>query len=164
MLFLFVRNFKQDSNLGLKAKLLILQKSLVRIICNANRISHADPLFHKLNTLKIDDLYEQSIRIFSFQLYRNILPPVITSLFPKVNHGHNTRGSNTNMFVSRSDRRSIKAIAPKCWNSLSLELRNSPSISVFKKRSKSSFINDYSKFSCAVPQCKSCLASQALTR
>ena len=38
-------NFKYDSNIALKNKLLTLQKCLVRIISNAHRISHADPLF-----------------------------------------------------------------------------------------------------------------------
>ena len=57
-------NFKGDRNLGLRDRLLTLQKSLVRIICSAGRISHADPLFAELATLKIDDLFVQSIRIF----------------------------------------------------------------------------------------------------
>ena len=83
-------NFRQDSNLGMKKNLLGLQKCLVRIICNANRIAHADPLFHKLNILKIDDLYEQTVRVFSFKLFRNMLPQVISSMIPKVDHNHNT--------------------------------------------------------------------------
>ena len=38
-------NFKGDRNLGLRDRLLSLQKCLVRIICGASHISHADPLF-----------------------------------------------------------------------------------------------------------------------
>ena len=45
-------NFKGDRNLGLRDRLLSLQKCLVRIICGAGHISHADPLFAQLNTLK----------------------------------------------------------------------------------------------------------------
>ena len=44
-------NFKGDRNLGLRDRLLALQKRLVRIICGASRISHADPLFAELATL-----------------------------------------------------------------------------------------------------------------
>ena len=152
-------NFKQDRNTQFRKKILNLQKCLVRIICNANRISHADPLFHKLNTLKIDDLYEQAIRIFSFKLSKNMLPNVMSSLFTKVNHDHNTRNAKSNFFVMRSDKRSIKTTAPKCWNSLPVELKQSPSLSSFKAQSKKSLINTYGTFTCQVPNCKSCLAS-----
>ena len=58
-------NFKGDRNLGLRDRILALQKRLVRIICGTHRISHADPLFAQLGALKIDDLYAQSVRIIS---------------------------------------------------------------------------------------------------
>jgi len=132
----------------------------VRIICNANRISHVDPLFQKLNALKIDDLYEQAIRIFSFKLSRNMRPHVISSMFTRVNHGHNTRTAKKNFFVMRSDRHSIKTIAPKCWNSLPLELKYSPSLSSLKAKSKNSLIHTYGAFNCQVSNCISCLASK----
>ena len=153
-------NFKQDGNIQFRNKLLNLQKSLVRIICNANRISHVDPLFQKLNALKIDDLYEQAIRIFSFKLSRNMLPHVISSMFTRVNHGHNTRNAKNNFFVMRSDRHSIKTIAPKCWNSLPLELKHSPSLSSLKAKSKNSLIHTYGAFDCQVSNRISCLASK----
>ena len=52
-------NFKGDPNLGLRDRLLTLLKCLVRIVCGAPRIAHADPLFAKMATLKVDDLFEQ---------------------------------------------------------------------------------------------------------
>ena len=151
-------NFKQDSNIRLKNKILNLQKCLVRLICSVNRISHADPLFHRLNALKIDDLYEQSIRIFSYKLSRNQLPKVISSMFTKADHDHNTRNANSNLFVTRSHNRSIKSIAPKCWNSLPLELKQCPSVASFKVNSKKSLLTTYGNFSCQARHCKSCLA------
>ena len=56
-------NFKGDRNLGLRDGLLTLQKSLVRIISNGHRISHADPLFAKLGILKIGDLFTQAVSV-----------------------------------------------------------------------------------------------------
>ena len=149
-------NFRLDSNVRLRNKLLGLQKCLMRIICNSNRMSHADPLFNRLNALKIDDLYEQTIRMFSYKLSRNMLPQAISSMFTKASHAHNTRNAKSNLFVMHSHRRSIKGIAPKCWNSLPLELKKSPSISSFKSRSKTSYIATYGAFSCQVKHCKSC--------
>ena len=151
-------NFKQDSNIILKNKLLHLQKCLVRLICNEDRISHADPLFHRLNVLKIDDLYEQTVRMFSCKLSRNLLPPVISTMFTKADHDHNTRNASSNLYVMRSHKRSIKSNAHKCWNSLPLELKQCPSLSSFKVNSKNSFLKSYGTFSCQVRNCKSCLA------
>ena len=67
-------NFKGDRNLGLRDRLVTLQKCFVRIVTGANRLSHADPLFAKLATLKVDDLFAQSVRIFSYKMSRNMLP------------------------------------------------------------------------------------------
>merc|ERR1711946_108019 len=119
-------NFKGDRNLGLRDRLLTLQKSLVRIICGAGRITHADPLFAELATLKIDDLFAQSVRIFSYKLSKNMLPGAMASMISSVNHGYSTRGARSNFFVSHSDNRSIRSIAPKYWNSLSSSLKESP--------------------------------------
>ena len=80
-----------------------LQKSLVRIICGAGRISHADPLFADLATLKIDDLFAQSVRIFSFKLSKDMLPGSMASMVSSVKHGYSTRGARNNFFVCHSD-------------------------------------------------------------
>ena len=149
-------NFRLDLNVRLRNKLLNLQKCLMRIICSKDRIAHADPLFNQLNALKIDDLYEQTIRIFSYKLSRNLLPQGISCMFTKTSHAHVTRNAKRNLFVMHSDKRSIKSIAPKCWNSLPLEIKKSPSISSFKAKSKTSFIDTYGAFSCQVKHCKSC--------
>ena len=67
-------NFKGDNNLKLRDKLFHLQKVFVRIITVSHRLSHTDPLFAKLRILKIDDLYSQSVRMFSFHLFQDKLP------------------------------------------------------------------------------------------
>ena len=76
-------NFKGDRNLKLRDGILTLQKCLVRIICKAHRISHADPLFAKFGILKIDDLYAHSVRIFSYKMSRDMLPGGMTGLINK---------------------------------------------------------------------------------
>ena len=149
-------NFKGDRNLGLRDGLLSLQKSLVRIITGSHRISHSDPLFSDLGVLKIDDLYNQRVRVFSYQLFKGQLPDGISSLFEKVGHAHNTRGAVGNIFVSRCCDGSIMSIAPKYWNALPSSLKNSPSLASFKETSKRSFLTRYSDFSCDTRGCSSC--------
>ena len=138
-------NFKHDSNIGLWNKLLTLQKCLVRIVNGAHRISHADPLFFNKSILKIDDLYEQSLRIFAYKLHNSLLPQEVQSMFPKCYHNHNTRGAKNNFFVVRSDKRSMKSIAPACWNTLPLQLKQCPSVLSFKNTSRHSGANPMSK-------------------
>ena len=106
-------NFKGDRNLGLRDRLLTLQKSLVRIICGASRISHADPLFAELATLKIDDLFTQAVRVFSYKLSKDMLPGAMASMVSKQSHNYSTRGARSNFFVCHSDGRSIRSIAPR---------------------------------------------------
>ena len=149
-------NFRGDRNLGLRDRLLSLQKCLVRIICGAGHISHADPLFAQLNTLKVDDLFTQSVRIFSYKMSKGFLPGGMTAYLKKVEHGHSTRGARSNLFVSHSDRRSIKSVAPQVWNSLPTGMKRSPSITSFKNGSKLDLLAPYGRFSCAERGCRSC--------
>ena len=151
-------NFKGDRNLGLRDRLLTLQKCLVRIVCSAPRISHADPLFAKMATLKIDDLFEQSVRIFSYKMSRGMLPSGMANFIGKADHGHQTRGARSNFFVERSDGRSIRSIAPKCWNPLPQELKTLPSVAAFKERSKLDLLAPYGSFVCSDRGCRSCAA------
>ena len=152
-------NFKGDRNLGLRDRLLALQKCFVRIISGADRISHADPLFSKLGTLKVDDLFTQSVRIFSYKLSKGLLPGGVADMVQILDHGHSTRGAKRNFFVSRADGRSISSVAPKLWNSLSLEFKQSPSLAAFKNKSKQDLLAPYGAFVCPVRGCRSCARS-----
>ena len=147
------------NNPELRDRLLTLQKSLVRIICGAGRISHADPLFAELATLKIDDLFAQTVRIFSYKLSKNMLPGAVASMISKQSHNYSTRGARNNFFVCHSDGRSIKSIAPRYWNSLSGSLKESVSIAAFKEKSKSDLLAPYGGFTCTVRNCRSCASS-----
>ena len=145
-------------NTGIGGWLLSLQKSLVRIItASRNPISHADPLFARLAILKIDDLFSQRVRMFSYKLSRGLLPSGVSSIFDKVKHVHRTRGASSNLYVGRSDARSIRSIAPKCWNSLPSCLKESPSIGSFRDSSKRGLLAPCSSFACNVVGCRSCM-------
>ena len=162
-------NFDGDHNKGLRDGLLTLQKTFVRIITGSHPYSHADPLFAKLGILKVVDLYNHNVRVFSYKLHKKLLPSGISSMFPEISHGYNTRGASSNLFVSRSDSRSIKSIAPKVWNQLDQlesesrlepdqKLKASPSIASFKERSKRGLLGPY-KAVCMVRACLPCSVS-----
>ena len=160
-------NFDGDHNKGLRDGLLALQKTFVRIITGSHRFSHADPLFAKLGILKVVDLYNHSVRVFSFKLHKKLLPSGVSSMFDEISHTYNTRGAINNLFVSHSDSRSIKSIAPRVWNQLDQldsklkpdqKLKTSPSIASFKERSKRGLLGPYGAV-CRVRACLSCAVS-----
>ena len=151
-------NFKDDRNIKLRDRILRLQKCFLRIVYGTHRLAHADPLFAQMNSLKIDDLFQQSVRCFSFKLFNNMVPARMASMASKVNHSYRTRGSQNNFVINCSDHRSLRYIVPKHWNSLPDCLKQSPSISTFKVNSKKDLLSPYSAFTCTVRNCRSCLS------
>ena len=151
-------NFEGDQNLWLRDKILTLQKRLVRIVCGVGRSSHTDPIFADLCTLRVDDLFTQSVRVHAYKIHRGMAPGGMAALFKKIDHGHQTRGARSNLFVSHSDPGSIKSIAPRYWNSLPLKLKQSPSIASFKEWSKLDLLAPYGSCVCSVGGCWSCAA------
>ena len=149
-------NFKDDRNLRYKDRILRLQKCFLRIIYGKSRLSHADPLFAQMGALKIDDLFKQSVRCFSFKLTKNMLPKRMSSLASRINHSHCTRASQTNLTINSSNHRSLKYIAPTQWNALPTTLKQLPSISSFKANSKKQLLAPYSTFVCTTKDCQSC--------
>ena len=154
-------NFKDDHSLKLKDRILRLQKCFLRIVHSANRLSHADPLFNQMNSLKIDDLFAQSVRCFAFKLWNNMLPARMTSIACRINHTHHTRGSQNNLFTISSDHRSLQYIVPKHWNSLPSTLKQTSSKSAFKVNSKKDLLAPYSNFVCTTRNCRSCKSEPA---
>ena len=64
-------------------RLLLLQKRIMRIICNENWLAHTDQLFHSKKVLKIYDLYNLRLGCIMYQLNQNELPRALTLLFSK---------------------------------------------------------------------------------
>ena len=93
----------------------------------------------------------------SYKLSKDMLPGAMASMISSVNHGYSTRGARSgNFFVSHSDKRSIRSIAPEHWNSLSSLMKESPSIATFKEKSKLDLLAPYQTFVCRVRNCRSC--------
>jgi hypothetical protein len=139
-------------------EILTLQKSFVIIITASAPKSHVDPLFARLRTLKIGDLFGQRLRLFSYKYYNNKLSSGMNAILEKTSstHNYNTRGARCNLFVNGKNVKSLKYIAPKFWNVLDQDLRGSGTISTFKRRSKEGFLLGYSKFKCSKDGCYSC--------
>ena len=74
--------------------ILKLQKKVMRIICSSGYLSHSEPLFKKLNVLKIDGMFKLQLVMFCFDLINNNLPAYyinMSSLSQPVIYHHNIR-------------------------------------------------------------------------
>ena len=69
-------------------KLIILQKRFVRIISNANYLSHTDPVFYSLNLLKLTDIGQIQTLTFMYKYHHGVLQTTFVNYFCKVADVH----------------------------------------------------------------------------
>ena len=55
-------------------KIELLQKIAVRVVHSKSPIAHTNPLFRKMNHLRVSDLYDCNLLNMYYKLYRNMLP------------------------------------------------------------------------------------------
>ena len=117
--------------------LVLLQKKVIRIICNAEFLAHTNELFFQCKILKFQDIRPYFLCLY---FHKN------ESLFPTASHEYSTR--NRNQPVPRFQRlkltqRSIFFAAPHAWNKLPPHLKNIQSYNSFKYQLKQYFIDMY---------------------
>ena len=59
-----------------------------KILIKAKHASQCEVRSAELATLKIDDLFAQSVRIFSYKLSKGMLPGLMASMISKVDHNY----------------------------------------------------------------------------
>ena len=151
-------DFEEGRNKVLGENLLRHQKRLVGMMAGQSGSFHSDPVFSQLGILKIDDLYKQQLRVYGWRSMKNRLPESQAAMLSKVCqiHTHNTRSAGTGLFVSTSDHRGVGYRIPKEWKSLSQKLKETNSLSGFKRRSREEFIARYRSFKCDKKDCYVC--------
>ena len=115
----------------------ILQKKVIRIINHAPYNSHTNNLFFTNKILKLNEinLFFQSVHVY--KSYDD---------FPSFSHSYSTRNhSNLNPAFQRtvSTQRSLRYSALTIWNQLPPDIKNAPTLSIFKNKLKSHLINKY---------------------
>ena len=144
--------------------ILKLQKKTMRVICSSGYLSHSEPLFKKLNVLKIDGMFKLQLLKFCFDLINNNLPAYLinmSSLLQAVIYHHNIR-QKRNYSVAR-----VKHVfAQKCMRFCIPDiLNNSSSIIPDKIKTHSRkglsvylkcfLVNEYNPM-CLIPNCYIC--------
>ena len=129
-------------------RILVIQKRIIRIINHTDRLGHTDHLFYSNNVLKIYDLYHLRLGCFLYQLGRGELPTVLSLLFSKnvQFHSYPTRqllSFHLPLLRTLFKQRTIIYTGPHFFNSLDESFKLSPSLFSFKRKLKSSQINNY---------------------
>ena len=115
--------------------LIISQKKIVRIMCFEEPTAHTEPLFKKLQFLKVRDIHELQLLSFIYDCQNKIAPAHFHSYFTPCYgvHSINTRqASRGDLFLTRKTTfqygiRSIQYSGAVLWNSLPVSIQNSPS-------------------------------------
>jgi hypothetical protein len=119
-------------------RIFYLQKRAVRIITNTHFRAHSAPLFSQLGLLDIFQINSFHISKFMFRYHKQMLPRVFHHIFVTSNQVHNYNTRSANNYRSHPCRTNLKQFTilyqgPKIWNSLPSCIRDSPSLSTFKK-------------------------------
>ena len=132
-------------------KLHVLQKRIIRIICNVHFREHTKKLFVNLNVLNVFDIYKYNVNLFMFKHYKNMLPLPISQMFkfiPAVTR-YPTRSHSlyTDIYCRTEMRkRTIVCVGTSSFNSLLncclIDLRNILTVSAFKRSLKQLLIDD----------------------
>ena len=163
------------------ADLLLLQKRAARIITSAKYHAHSEPIFKCLNIMKIEDIYNQRLLTFYYNLINNNLPIYFTNFKPKCSLGsvrYQIRNpkfllpSNSHEFIKSTCRYQLPTLLNKYWfpelssiNEFEKErlllfyntLKNMENTSLynFKKIIKKYYIGSYS-YACKLIHCYVC--------
>ena len=80
------------ANSTLVKKVFLLQKRAMRAITKSDFLAHTDPLFRKLNILKLEDLYSLKLASLMYDYDHNLIPKSLNIWFNKIPcHNYETR-------------------------------------------------------------------------
>ena len=122
--------------------IVIKQKQCMRIITRSKYLEHTNPIFEKLDLLKMSEINKYIIGKFMYRWYHNQLPSIFHNMFVSVTdiHNYNTRQKDhlyTTKIKTCLGQTRITYLGPKIWNDI-LKAKINPNISeyVFSKSLK----------------------------
>ncbi len=133
-------------NIQMSNKLQTIQNIAARHILNRDPLSSAKPLLKNLNWLPLALKRKVHTAVAIFKMMNNLAPLVLTSRLKNLNHNITTRGkSGNNQYIKRTQttqmKKSFFTLAPKIWNEIPNNVRDSPSWHSFKIQLSKHYIN-----------------------
>lgn len=129
-------------------RIIVLQKKCIRFVTNSPFLAHTDPLFSRLNVIKIQNLYTYLSCILIYKLRNNLCPPSFSSVidlrltFHNVNTRYNAIKYNVPYCRTSLRQRSLVYTIPKLCNDFFVPLNLTASTSLWDlKRKLKLFLN-----------------------
>jgi len=137
-------------------KLSTLQKKALRVLADKGYAAHTDPLFLKLEILKIKDMIKFNSAIFMFKYMNGKLPLSFNGMFIALAEPNRTKSYKLELVNSKYLESFPTVYLTRTWNSIPLEIKSLGSLTSFKTSLKKSFLEEYSNFHCINRNCFSC--------
>ena len=114
-------------------RIVLLQKRVIRVLDKSKFDAHTDPIFKKLNILKLENICLLQLGLFMYSYKKSLLPNRFKNMFVLNSdiHGYSTRDLMAfRVPLCRTNIRqfSIRFQGPKFFNSLPLEMTNLVSV------------------------------------
>ncbi|KAI5628136.1 hypothetical protein C0J50_12795, partial [Silurus asotus] len=123
-------------------KLQTVQNSAARVLSRTPYTAHISPVLQQLHWLPVKYRVEFKILLLTYKALHNLAPQYLTQLLHVYTPSRALRSSSSISLVAPWIRlttmgaRSFSYAAPRLWNSLPLDVRNSECLLTFKKRHK----------------------------
>ena len=125
----------------------ILQKRALRVITFSDSRTPSRPLFQNLEILNVFEIVKLQLCEIAYNFANDQLLDLFTDYFHDLNsvHTYNTRSkTNKNLYIPRQrlnyGKFGIKFAAASQWNEVPIEIKNSPSLSCFRKAYKKNLL------------------------
>ena len=131
-------------------KLQKLQNYAAKTILNKSLRDHVKPCFIELHWLPVNFRIQYKIATLTFKCLNDLAPVYLSNLLEFYTPSRTLRSSNLHLLTQRAAKyktlgeRSFSVAAPKIWNDLPLDLRQSPSLEIFKRKLKTHLFSMYS--------------------
>ena len=107
-------------------------------------------------SLLFDDLFKLNALTFMHKYHYGKLPSSFDNKFTPLMNLNRTQSYKLNLAANKNLEGFPSYFLPKIWNSISLELKNIPSLKLFNKSIKSKDLAAYANFTCSRENCYSC--------
>ncbi|XP_069050137.1 uncharacterized protein [Lepisosteus oculatus] len=128
-------------------KLQYVQNSAARILTRSSTSVHITPILESLHWLPVKFRVDFKILMLTYKALHGLAPQYLSELLSPYSPPRNLRSSNSALLTVPQARlhcmgdRAFSCYAPKLWNSLPKDIRESPSLNSFKSRLKTFFFS-----------------------
>ena len=114
-----------------------IQNTLARVVTNTSKFEHITPILKKLHWLPIKQRIDYKLCLLTYKTLQIQQPTYLYNSLSFPSHSLSTRSSDSSVlsipYVRTSlGKRAFSVIAPRLWNSLPPDIRNSLSVSTFR--------------------------------